>query len=44
MKCAGADYFFLQDVRIRRKTDKYILTLLAWVYFLQILDKTVSFF
>ncbi|ADV24814.1 hypothetical protein I305_02127 [Cryptococcus gattii E566] len=29
------------DVRIRRKTDKYILTLLAWVYFLQILDKTV---
>ncbi|WVO14904.1 hypothetical protein L204_102543 [Cryptococcus depauperatus] len=29
------------DRRIRRKTDKYILTLLVWVYFLQILDKTV---
>ncbi|AAW46348.1 hypothetical protein CNBK0880 [Cryptococcus deneoformans B-3501A] len=29
------------DARIRRKTDKYILSLLAWVYFLQILDKTV---
>ncbi|GAB1318364.1 MFS transporter, ACS family, allantoate permease [Madurella fahalii] len=27
--------------RIRRKTDKAILVLLVWVYFLQILDKTV---
>ncbi|KAI1432092.1 MFS general substrate transporter [Xylaria sp. CBS 124048] len=27
--------------RIRRKTDRVILTLLVWVYFLQILDKTV---
>ncbi|KAF2482676.1 major facilitator superfamily domain-containing protein [Neohortaea acidophila] len=27
--------------RIRRKTDKTILTILIWVYFLQILDKTV---
>lgn len=27
--------------RIRRKTDKVILTMLVWVYFLQILDKTV---
>ncbi|KAI1169873.1 major facilitator superfamily domain-containing protein [Nemania sp. FL0916] len=27
--------------RIRRKTDKVILTILVWVYFLQILDKTV---
>ncbi|KAL4774270.1 major facilitator superfamily domain-containing protein [Aspergillus nidulans var. acristatus] len=26
---------------IRRKTDKRILTILIWVYFLQILDKTV---
>lgn len=30
-----------QDKRIRRLTDKYILSLLVWVYFLQILDKTV---
>ncbi|KAG5304326.1 MFS transporter [Histoplasma capsulatum G186AR] len=29
------------SVRIRRKTDKVILTVLVWVYFLQILDKTV---
>ncbi|KAK2802195.1 hypothetical protein FQN51_004877 [Onygenales sp. PD_10] len=27
--------------RIRRKTDKVILAILVWVYFLQILDKTV---
>lgn len=27
--------------RIRRKTDKIILTILVWVYFLQILDKSV---
>ncbi|KAI7263870.1 hypothetical protein KC352_g9403, partial [Hortaea werneckii] len=27
--------------RIRRRTDKVILTILIWVYFLQILDKTV---
>ncbi|KAL2821223.1 major facilitator superfamily domain-containing protein [Aspergillus granulosus] len=27
--------------RIRRKTDRYILTILIWGYFLQILDKTV---
>ncbi|KAL3419933.1 MFS transporter [Phlyctema vagabunda] len=27
--------------RIRRKTDKTILTILVWVYFLQILDKSV---
>ncbi|EXJ89770.1 hypothetical protein A1O3_02837 [Capronia epimyces CBS 606.96] len=27
--------------RIRRKTDKVILSVLAWVYFLQILDKSV---
>ncbi|KAF9880052.1 major facilitator superfamily transporter [Colletotrichum karsti] len=27
--------------RIRRKTDKRILTILVWVYFLQILDKSV---
>ncbi|KAK3072512.1 hypothetical protein LTR53_006694 [Teratosphaeriaceae sp. CCFEE 6253] len=27
--------------RIRRKTDKALLTILVWVYFLQILDKTV---
>ncbi|KAA8910718.1 hypothetical protein TRICI_004065 [Trichomonascus ciferrii] len=27
--------------RIRRKTDKVILAILIWVYFLQILDKTV---
>ncbi|KAK7754603.1 hypothetical protein SLS62_003386 [Diatrype stigma] len=26
--------------RIRRKTDKHILTVLVWVYFLQILDKS----
>ncbi|KAI8631508.1 MFS general substrate transporter [Xylariaceae sp. FL1651] len=28
------------DKRIKRKTDKVILTILVWVYFLQILDKT----
>ncbi|KAI0206811.1 major facilitator superfamily domain-containing protein [Astrocystis sublimbata] len=27
--------------RIKRKTDKVILSILVWVYFLQILDKTV---
>ncbi|KAH7376769.1 major facilitator superfamily domain-containing protein [Plectosphaerella cucumerina] len=27
--------------RIRRKTDKHVLTILVWVYFLQILDKSV---
>ncbi|CAI6099476.1 hypothetical protein V2G26_013071 [Clonostachys chloroleuca] len=27
--------------RIRRKTDKHILSILVWVYFLQILDKSV---
>jgi membrane-anchored protein YejM (alkaline phosphatase superfamily) len=30
-----------QNDRIRRKTDKSILTILVWVYFLQILDKSV---
>ncbi|KAK5952774.1 hypothetical protein OHC33_006367 [Knufia fluminis] len=29
------------DKRIRRKTDKVILAILVWVYFLQILDKSV---
>ncbi|ORY23616.1 major facilitator superfamily domain-containing protein [Naematelia encephala] len=29
------------NARIRRKTDKRILTILIWVYFLQTLDKTV---
>ncbi|OCF32001.1 hypothetical protein I317_06713 [Kwoniella heveanensis CBS 569] len=29
------------DKRIRRKTDRYLLSLLVWVYFLQIYDKTV---
>ncbi|WVF66373.1 hypothetical protein IAT40_001113 [Kwoniella sp. CBS 6097] len=29
------------NTRIRRKTDKYILSVLVWVYFLQILDKTI---
>ncbi|WVQ93989.1 hypothetical protein IAU59_001067 [Kwoniella sp. CBS 9459] len=29
------------DARIRRKTDKRILSILVWVYFLQILDKTI---
>ncbi|KAI0465763.1 major facilitator superfamily domain-containing protein [Xylaria cf. heliscus] len=29
------------DNRIRRKTDKAILSILVWVYFLQILDKSV---
>ncbi|OAL69220.1 MFS transporter [Trichophyton violaceum] len=28
-------------LKIRRKTDKVILAILVWVYFLQILDKTV---
>ncbi len=28
-------------MRIRRKTDKHILTLLIWIYFLQIFDKAV---
>lgn len=30
-----------QNKRIRRKTDKVILSILVWVYFLQILDKSV---
>ncbi|KAM6525881.1 hypothetical protein FALCPG4_011413 [Fusarium falciforme] len=29
------------DKHIRRKTDKHILSILIWVYFLQILDKSV---
>lgn len=29
------------DKRIKRKTDKVILAILVWVYFLQILDKSV---
>ncbi|KAI2315187.1 hypothetical protein LOZ01_005735 [Ophidiomyces ophidiicola] len=32
---------FSQDKRIRRKTDKVILAILVWVYFLQILDKSI---
>lgn len=32
---------YSQDRYIRRKTDKRILTILIWVYFLQILDKSV---
>ena len=31
----------LQNARIRWKTDKRILTVLVWVYFLQIFDKVV---
>ena len=31
----------LQNKCIRRKTDKVILAILVWVYFLQILDKSV---
>lgn len=30
-----------QNKRVRRKTDKVILAILVWVYFLQILDKSV---
>jgi MFS family permease len=30
-----------QNKRIRQKTDKVILAILVWVYFLQILDKSV---
>lgn len=30
-----------QDRRIRRKTDKRILAILCWIYFLQIFDKVV---
>ncbi|CAG8289486.1 unnamed protein product [Penicillium nalgiovense] len=30
-----------ENIRIRRKTDKTILTILTWVYFLQVLDKGV---
>lgn len=37
-RLSGTDY---QNIRIRKKTDRYILTLLIWVYFLQIYDKTV---
>ncbi|KAI1361854.1 major facilitator superfamily domain-containing protein [Xylaria arbuscula] len=43
-KVMGSDRVVLtedDDKRIRRKTDKVILTILVWVYFLQILDKTV---
>ncbi|ELR09201.1 hypothetical protein GMDG_03778 [Pseudogymnoascus destructans 20631-21] len=29
------------NIRIRRKTDKVILSILTWVYFLQVLDKGV---
>lgn len=32
-----------QNRRIRRKTDQVILAILVWVYFLQILDKSVPF-
>jgi len=31
----------MQDRRIRRKTDKRILAVLCWIYFLQIFDKVV---
>ena len=31
----------LQNKRIRRKTDKVILAILTWVYFLQVIDKAV---
>jgi hypothetical protein len=31
----------VQDKRIRRKTDKRILAILCWIYFLQIFDKVV---
>lgn len=37
-QCADAA---LQDRRIRRKTDKRILAILCWIYFLQIFDKVV---
>lgn len=30
-----------QNKRILRKTDRHILVILVWVYFLQILDKTI---
>ena len=33
--------FSIKNKRIRRKTNKVILVILVWVYFLQILDKTV---
>lgn len=36
--CTAAD---IQNDRIRRKTDKRILSILIWLYFLQILDKSV---
>ena len=32
---------FAQSKRLCRKTDKHILSVLVWVYFLQILDKSV---
>ncbi|TKW59111.1 putative transporter [Colletotrichum tanaceti] len=35
------NHMTLQNKRIRRKTDKRILSILVWVYFLQILDKSV---
>lgn len=31
----------MKDKRLRRKVDRRILPILCWVYFLQILDKTV---
>ncbi|KAF2968196.1 hypothetical protein GQX73_g5396 [Xylaria multiplex] len=44
MQLIGSDRVVLTEEdnkRIRRKTDKVILTILVWVYFLQILDKSV---
>jgi MFS family permease len=39
--CALLVLTALQNKCIRRKTDKVILAILVWVYFLQILDKSV---
>ncbi|KAI1429053.1 major facilitator superfamily domain-containing protein [Xylaria sp. FL1777] len=44
MQLIGSDRVVLTEEdnrRILRKTDKVILSILVWVYFLQILDKTV---
>ncbi|KAI0414312.1 major facilitator superfamily domain-containing protein [Xylaria grammica] len=44
MQLIGSDRVVLTEEdnkRIKRKTDKVILTILVWVYFLQILDKSV---
>ncbi|GAW13526.1 hypothetical protein ANO14919_029120 [Xylariales sp. No.14919] len=44
MQLIGSDRAVLTEEdnkRIKRKTDKVILTILVWVYFLQILDKSV---